>query len=115
MGMSANQNIGWFSLESLPHASCVSAWVASNMSHPDTHSLTFKSFIQWRVLSNGTVVNIAMHRTERFELFERVEDLECAEIARVPNFITVLERREDERIEKTVRVRNESNFHFRQI
>ena len=79
------------------------------MCDPNIQVFTVESFVFRVIVTKFGIVDVAVNASKRFELSQRVRYVHSSEIARVPDFVAVLEVFEDQRIKKTVCVRNESD------
>lgn len=87
----------------------VAARVASDMSHPDIEFFAVEPLVFRMKVANGSIIDVSIHASEGLELSQLPNNVHSSEIAGVPDFIAVFEILEDQWIEETVCIRDESD------
>ena len=106
--MAADKKAGWISTYSFIHCSIVLARIASDVRHPDIHTLALEAVV-FRVFgTHGSVVNISIDPPQRLEICQLRRDI-GTEITCVPNLVALRKVVEYQRIQESVRVGDEAN------
>ncbi len=109
--MPTNKQLRGRGVEDLSDTRVVSSRVASDMGHQDVDSRKGKPKVFAVVSPNLRIVDVSKHASKGLEGGELVGDRELAEIAGVPDFVTILKSLKDQRVEESMGVRNQPDFH----
>ena len=111
VGMTADEETRPQPLNFLSCAPVVIAWIPSDVGHVDGDALAIPNEILGNFKTEFRTVNISVYAPDWLEGLELIQNLDCPEVARVPDLVAFGEMAEDSVVEKSVCVGEQTDSH----
>ena len=111
VGMTADENVGFFFGQYFFHTRIVVGWCPANMSHPYGKSFAGKPEVFRKPGPKCFIINVSKYGTQRSEFFQLIGYSVCANVTGVPELVAFFEWIKDGAVQVTVSVGKQTDFH----